>query len=464
MYRSLLFFLFAAILFIGCGAEPTPEEKEMAALRAKLEAAHVGRFDRDGSVSQSRSAERKKGSEDPTAYIYKGKVLSEKSEKQWKKAGISNTEYPKWAALGMDPKEVLSWKKLDISYAAITVYKTKGYTPKTAGKFMQKQFFTRPDFYARFGTPVYEFDTICQSVVQRQQAPFAFLEERCLPYMEKAYKNEVIGHLLDEAKLTKGPLVIEYLAELRRLAETNSKIQSGMEVTIEEFIEDEDTENFVFLFPLLKNEPTQEEMDFIDAHKLPLQNKERFFSFQNPQYWKNRAEAEAAAAEYAARQEELLRAKKDKERKLAKLKLAKAEAMAKQKARKEAQYKRDQQAKKIETARRKKAKALCGEYLSPAQLSGQNVLLEGDILFTVEDRGSKMFGYGVQAREDSKIYFIRDPKNAAEAKVSSSVSWRVKTMGRTEALSQGSSKVFVYDKKSKTKFTMALYVDECEVK
>ncbi len=461
MYK--LFLLLSLLVFLGCGGEPTPEERQMEELRQKLLSAHESRFEQDGSVNRSKHGVETKEETDPTAYSYKGKALSVKDEKPWRDAGIGNKEYPQWAALGMEPSEVLQWKKLDLSYAAIKVFKQQKYTPKTAAKFMQKQFFTRPIFYARFGTPVYEFDTICQSVVQRQQAPFAFLEERCLPYMEKAHKNEVIGHLLDEARITKGPLVIEYLAELRRLADKNSQIKSGMEVTIEEFIEDEDTDNFVFLFPLLKNEPTQEEMDFIDAHKLPLQDEERFFSFNNPEYWKNRAEAEAAEAEYAARQEEMLRAKKEKERKLAQLKLAKAEAMAKEKARKEEEYRRQQKEKKIENVRRIKAKELCGEYLNAEHLSGKNVLMEGDVLFTVDERGSKMFGYGIQGREDAKIYFIRDPKNAAKARVSDTISWRVKTMGRTEALSQGSSKVFIYDKKSKTKFTMALYVDECKV-
>ncbi len=462
MYKLLLLPLLIVVLFLGCG-EPTPEEKQMAELRAKLVAAHENRFDQDGSINRSKTSVQTKDETDPSAYVYKDNILSKEAEKEWQDAGISNKEYPQWAALHIGAKEAVKWKKLKLSTAAIEVFKQQGYTPKTAAKFMQKEFFTRPVFYARFGTPVYEFDTICQSVIKRQQAPFAFLEERCIPYMQASHKNEVIGHLLDEAKLTKGPLVIEYLAELRRLAEKNAQIQSGMEVTIEEFIDDEDTQNFVFLFPLLKSEPIQEEMDFIDAHKLPLQDEERFFSFNNPEYWQNRAEAEAAAAEYAARQEEMLRAKKETERKLAALKLAKAEALAKEKERKEQEYKRQQKAQKIEAVRRVKAKALCGEYISAEHLSGKDVLIEGKILFTVEERGDKMFGYGVQAREDSKIYFIRDPKNAAKAKHSSTISWQVKTMGRTEALSQGSSKVFVYDKKSKTKFTMALFIDECIV-
>ena len=84
-----------------------------------------------------------------------------------------------------------------------------------------------------------------------------------------------------------------------------------MEVTIEEFMEDEDTKNFSFLFPLLKNEPTQAEMTFIDEQKLPLTKEERFFSFQNPQYWIARAEADDARKAAAAKQEALLREKKE---------------------------------------------------------------------------------------------------------------------------------------------------------
>jgi len=237
-----------------------------------------------------------------------------------------------------------------------------------------------------------------------------------------------------------------------------------MEVTLEEFIEDEDEDNFVFLFPLLKNEPRQEEMDFIDNHNLPLQDEERFMSFNNAQYWINREEAKAAAIELAASQEALLLANKDKDRKLAELKLLKAQAIAKEKMRKEELYKQQQAAKKMEIRRRAKAREICGEYISSEQFSGREVLLEGKILFIVDEAGDKKFGYGIKARPDSKIYFIRDPKNLANAKVEETVSWRLKTMGRTEALSSVSGTAFVYDKKSKTKFTMALYLKKCQVR
>lgn len=468
MYKLLFLSTLIFVLLSGCGGEPTPQERERQALLNKLQSSHTDRFKRDGSHTKEEQRKRKKSQtkrlDDPTAYVYNDKVLGKKSEKKWQKEGISNKEYPFWAKLKIQPKEASSWKKLHISEPAISVFKKLKYTPKKAQKFMGKKFFTRPIFYAQFGTPVYEFDSICKSVVQRQSPPFAFLEERCLPYMKDSHKNEAIGHLLDEAKLTKGPLALEYLAELRRLAENNAKIQSGMEVTLEDFIDDEDTDNFVFLFPLLTNEPTQDEMDFIDSHKLPLQDKERFTSFQNPQYWKNRAEAEAAALSLAARQEEVLRAKKDKDRKLAELKLLKAEALANEKTRKAELYKKQQIWKKSEMIRRTKASVLCGEYINAEQFSGREALLEGKILFTVGDPGTKKFGYGVKAREDSKVYFIRDPKDLAQAEVKQTISWRLKTMGRTEALSKLSNTNFKYDKKSSTKFTMALYVKKCEVK
>jgi hypothetical protein len=117
-----------------------------------------------------------------------------------------------------------------------------------------------------------------------------------------------------------------------------------------------------------------------------------------------------------------------------------------------------------ESARRTKALSKCGEYIRVEQLSGQQVLLEGEILFTVDTRGNKMFGYGVKAREDKKIYFVRDPKNSAESEIGETISWRLKTMGRTEALVKRTRQEYDYDKKSKTKFTMALYLEECKVK
>jgi len=464
MNKLLIFPILFFFLFSGCGSDPKPQKNSLEALREKMSHVSEDRFKRDGSNNRSKKKSGLKHKDDPTAYVYKGKVLSPKAEAQWKDVGIDNVEYPQWAVLKMQPKEVSAWKALDISYAAIRVFKENDYSHKKAKKFLQKKFFTRPVFYARFGTPVYEFDSICRSVVKRQQAPFAFLEEQCLPYMKEAHKNESIGHLLDEAQLTKGPLVIEYLAELRRLAENNTKIQSGMEVTIEEFVEDEDTDNFVFLFPLLQNEPTKEEMDFIDVNKLPLQDEERFFSFQNPLYWKNRAAAEAAAAEHAASQEALLRAKKEKDRQEAKLRLARAEALSKEKARKQAEYKRNKMAQKAERIRRIKVKSICGMMLKPDQLSGKPAFIDGEIMFTVGKQGKKMFGYGVRAFEDGKVYFIRDPKNMAKSKVSKSITWKVKTMGRTEALTKASKRVYKYDKKSKTKYTMALLVKECKVK
>jgi len=466
MYK--LFFLTSAVFLLlsGCGGEPTPEEKQRQALMNNLQSSHTDRFKRDGSHTKQEKKKRVKTKrlDDPTAYVYNKTVLKEKEEKKWKKEGISNKEYPFWAELNRSAKEATAWKKLSLSKPAISVFIKLKYTPQTAQKFMDKKFFTRPVFYAQFGTPVYEFDSICKSVIQRQSPPFAFLEEKCLPYMIDSHKNEGIGHLLDQAKLTKGPLALEYLAELRRLAEDNSKIQSGMEVTLEEFIDDEDTENFVFLFPLLKNEPTQYEMDFIDTNKLPLQDEERFTSFQNPQYWQNKAEAKAAALALAARQEELLRVKKVKDRKEAELKLLKAQALAKEKARKAELHKKQQNWEKSEMARRKKAKEVCGEYINAEQFSGQGVLLEGQVLFTVGEAGTKKFGYGVRAREDAKVYFIRDPKNMAKATIDDTVSWKLKTMGRTEALLKLSKTEFSYDKKSSTKFTMALYVNQCEVK
>jgi len=466
MFKLLYLSLSILLLLAGCGSEPKPQKNSIEALRAKLERAHEERFKRDGSYTKSIQKQHSnvKGKDDPSAYVYKDMILDKEEEKKWKMQGISNLEYPKWAKLRIKPEEAGKWRKLSLSYPAISVFKKHNYTPEKAQEFMNKKFFTRPIFYARFAKPVYDSDRICNSIIDRQSAPFAFLEEKCLPYMKASHKNEAIGHLLDEAKLTKGPLALQYLAELRRLASENSKIQSGMEVTLEEFIDDEDTNNFLFLFPLLQSEPTQDEMDFIDANKLPLEKEERFFSFKNPQYWKNKADAKAAAEAEAAQQEALLRAKKESERKKARLRLEKAKALAKEKARKEALYKREQMLEEKESIRRSKAISQCGEYIRAEQFSGYQVLLEGEILFTVGNAGEKMFGYGVQAREDSKIYFIRDPKNSANAQISETISWKVKTMGRTEALNKRTSKEYEYDKKSKTKFTMALYMQECKVK
>ena len=461
-----LFFLSATILLLltGCGGEPAPEKDSMAAMRAKLEAGHGGRFERDGSSVQSSKISKNSRIDDPTAYIYKGKVLSKKAEAKWKEAGIDNKEFSFWADLHIGIKEATKWKELNISQAAISVFHALKYTPETADKFMKKKFFTRPNFYAQFGTPVYDFDSICKGVIKRQQPPFAFLEERCLPYMEASHKNEAIGHLLDEAKLTKGPLALEYLAELRNLASKNTEIQSGMEVTIEEFIEDEDRENFIYLFPLLQTEPTEEEMAFIDEQKLPLQEEERFFSFQNPQYWVNRAAAIEAANLAAERQETLLRAKKEQERADALARLAQAQALVREKELQRQRFEQKERAQKAEAVRRIKAKEICGEMLNAELLSGKQALIEGDVLFVVGETGEKMFGYGIRGRDDGNTYFIRDPKNLAKTQIGKTVSWELKTMGRTEALSKQEDTVFAYDKKSKTKFTMALFVKECSVK
>lgn len=463
MYKLLFFSVSISLLFTACGPEPTPQElardKAMADMRAKMVARQKQQFSTTtagltGKIERHVSEEEPglKEKDDPTAYVYKNKVLSFEEEKPWIDAGIDNEEYPHWAELGMQAKEAEGWKALDISYSAIEVFHKQGYTAKKAEKFMNRNFFTRPDFYAQFGTPVYDFDSICVSIVKRQSAPFAFLEEKCLPYMKESHKNEAIGHLLDEAKIKKGPLALEYLAELRRLADDNSKIQSGMEVTIEEFMEDEDTENFAFLFPLLTNEPTQAEMTFIDEQKLPLTKEERFFSFQNPKYWVARTKAEDERKAAAARQEALLSEKKDKEYAAAKIMALKQE-----------QAKQKKIAQKNEALRRQKAQETCGGYIKPDQLSNKQALVEGQVVFLVDEHGDKMFGYGVKGLNDGKIYFIRDPKDNAKSGLGAKVSWELKTMGRTEALSKGAEGEYSYDKKSKTKFTMALFVRECKI-
>lgn len=474
MYRLVFSSLLIVLLFTACGPEPTPREKardaQMAAMRAKMRATHGQRFAKAedalvGNIVQEKKIVEsdRKDEDDPTAYVHNGEVLSFKAEEEWIKAGISNTEYPQWAALDMDPDEVNKWKALDISYESIVVFKEAGYTPKTTKQFFNKKFNHRPLFYQQFGTPVYEFDSICQGVIKRQAAPFAYLEEKCLPYMEASHKNEVLGHLLDETKIQKGPLPLEYLAELRRLAKTNSEIKSGMEVSIEEFIEDEDIENFIYLFPLLKSEPTDDEMQFIREQKLPLENEERYLSYKNPKYWKEKAAVEEAERIAAAKQEAMLRAKEAKEKQLAAQKLAKAKAEAKRKALKEKQAKaKALEAKKI-TLRRQKAEAICGTRIEPDQLSRKEVYVDGKIVFTVDERGGKMFGYGVKSSADNKIYFIRDPKNRAKKAVGALITWKLKTMGRTEALSKVSNREYSYDKKSKSKFTMALFVQECEL-
>jgi len=472
MYR--LFFPLVLILFTACGPEPTPYEKardeSMAAMREKMRASQKRRFAQADDAYAGRivlEAEKvhsdKKDADDPTAYVYEGEVLSTKAEEAWKKAGISNTEYPQWAALGMRPEEVDGWQELDVSYAAITVFKESGYTLEKAKKFLKKKFANRPTFYQQFGTPVYNFDSICQGVIQRQSPPFAYLEEKCLPYIEASHKNEMLGHLLDETGVSKGPLPLEYLAELRRLAKKNSEIQSGMEVSIEEFIDDEDTQNFIYLFPLLKSEPTDEEMQFIRDYKLPLEKEERYFSYQNPQYWKEKAAAEEAERVAAAKQEAMLRAKDAKEKKLAAQKLAKAKAEAKRKALEEKQAKAEALEAQRLAMRRQKAEDLCGTSIAPDQFSRQEVYVDGTIVFTVDERGDKMFGYGVKSSIDNKVYFIRDPKNRAKKAVGAVVLWKLKTMGRTEALKKVSSREYSYDKKSKTKFTMALFIEECDI-
>ncbi|MDF1880432.1 hypothetical protein JHD50_03785, partial [Sulfurimonas sp. MAG313] len=383
MHKLLIFSLLSLLFFTSCGdnASPKPELTQREQMMLNLQSAHEDRFRRDGSHHKEsrKNKSGKKRLDNPSAYIYKSRVLSPNEEKKWIKENISNTEYPKWAKLRLSAKEVTAWKKLSLSYPAISAFNKLHYTHQKANKFINKKFFTRPVFYAQFGNPVYEFDTICRSVISQKSPPFAYLEDKCLPYMKASHTNEAIGHLIDEAKINKGPLALEYLAELRNLVSKNSRIQSGMEVTLEEFVDDEDTKNFVFLFPLLKSEPSQVEMDFIDAHKLPLQESERFFSFQNPQYWIHRAESLAAAEEEAARQEALLRAKKASERKKAALRLAKAKAFAKEKLRKEKEYRQKQYKAKVEQSRRKKALTQCGKYISSDQYSGREALLEGNV-------------------------------------------------------------------------------------
>ena len=478
MQKIILFILFS-IFIVGCGDEPTPREKALLEIKAKLEAKQQYRFTDKNS---KHIKVKKTSSEDKTEYIYKDDSLSSSEAKRWKELGISPTEYPKWAELNIDASEAKQWKKLGTSFASIKVFKDIEYTPRVAKKFLQRQFTSRPNFYKQFGTPVYELDAICETVIQRKQAPFAFLADKCVPYMKESHKNELMGHLIDEAEITKGPLALEYMANLRKLASKSKEIQSGMEVTIEEFIEDEDAENFVFLFPLLQNEPLQEEMDFIDANSLPLTNEERFFSFRNKEYWQRRAEAEEAVKQAAKLQEELLRAKKEHEKKAALARLKKAKEASKAKARAEEKYRQENikrkkyAAIKEEELRKKKlkekqalthlenAKKTCGELIKKDQLSNKKVFIGGKIIFTVANAGDKMFGYGVQSFYDEQIYFIRDPRNLAKSSLSDSIVWKLKTMGRTEALSSLSADKFVYDKKSKTKFTMALILEKCEVK
>jgi len=452
--KKLLLMPLTLFLLTGCVEEPTPKDDSMRAMRAKMEAIQKQRFEAKPHHTTKKKTTYKKRLDDPTAYVYKDKVLSNKEEKAWKKAGINNKEYKQWAALGMQPKEIKTWKKLGISYAAIAVFKGLKYTPAQAKEFLDQDFASRPGFYRQFGDPVYEFDEICKNVIKRQQPPFAFLEERCLPYMKASLKNEKIGHLLDLSGVKKGPLPLEYLAELRRLAEDNSKIQSGMEVTIEEFVDDEERENFIFLFPLLKSEPTEYEMQYIDNTGINLQKTERYLSYNNPEYWADKAAQKKAEEEAAARQVALLQAKKESER----VALKKAQHAANLRAAK-AKAVRD------EKRRRLKAQEVCGPYIKPDELSGKKVLVEGKVLFTVGEKGAKMFGYGVQASDDNNIYFIRDPKNIAKVKLNSWVSWALKTMGRTESLSQSadSETEFVYNKKSKTRFEMALILDRCKL-
>ncbi len=451
MYKLSLVFL-TFFFFVACGGEPAPEKNSMAAMRAKMEAHEKQRFSHTSHKRVKKKVRTTKRADDPTAYVYKDKVLNLKEEKVWADAGIDNKEYVKWAKLGMQAKEVKKWKSLGLSYAAITVFKNLDYTVEKAKKFLNQKFISRPGFYRQFGTPVYEFDEICKNVIKRQQPPFAFLEEKCLPYMKASHKNEVIGHLLDESKIKKGPLPLEYLAELRRLANEHSKIRSGMEVTIEEFIDDEDKENFIFLFPLLKSEPTEYEMQYIDKEKLPLEKSERYLSYKNEAYWADKEAQLKLEKEAAQRQVALLQAKKESERQ-AIIRAQRAAALRAQKAKEI----------KNEKARRRKAQEKCGSYIGADMLSGKKALIEGKVIFFVEEHGDKMFGYGVQARDDKQIYFIRDPKDIAKAKINSKVSWVLKTMGRTEALSQGEEDQFVYDKKSKTKFEMALIVKECKL-
>ncbi len=474
MYRLVFFPLLIVLLFTACGPEPTPREKardaQMAAMRAKLRATHGQRFANAedalvGNIVQEKKIEKpdRKDEDDPTAYVYDSEVLTFEAEKEWIEAGISNAEYPQWAALGMSPDEVKEWKALGISYVSISVFKEAGYTPQKTTQFLTKKFPERPRFYKQFGTPVYEFDSICEGVIKRQAPPFAYLEEKCIPYMQASHKNEAIGHLLDETKIQKGPLALEYLAELRRLEAKNSEIQSGMEVSIEEFIEDEDKENFIYLFPLLKTEPTDDEMNFIRDHSLPLEKVERYFSYQNPQYWIKKAAAEDAAKKAAAHQEAVLRAKEDEEKRLAAAKAAEIQAKAKRKALKEKQAREKALEQKELALHRQKAEAACGTKIAPDQLSKKEVYVDGKVVFTVEEHGNKMFGYGVQSSADNEIYFIRDPKDRARQSVGKNVTWILKTMGRTEALSQVSKKEYVYDKKSKSKFTMALFIEECRL-
>ena len=473
MYKVLVSSVLIISVFTACGPEPTPYEKarddSMAAMRAKMEARQKQRFSKTTDALVGKTTSGKKHTmhrnrlDDPTAYVYNEEVLSKKEEKLWKKEGISNTEYPQWAALEMSADEVQGWKNLGISYAAIEVFKKAGYSSEKTSRYFYRKFSERPSLYQQFGTPVYEFDTICQGVVKLQAAPFAYLEEKCLPYMKESYKNEVLGHILDETKTKKGPLALEYLAELRRLADENSKIQSGMEVSIEEFIEDEDTKNFMYLFPLLKTEPIDEEMNFILEHKLPLEKVERYHSYNNPQYWREKAEAEDAAKKAAAQYEAQLRAKANREKRDAAIKAAEAKAFAKRKALQEQEDAAIALKNKTRNERTQKAKELCGEIIAPDQLSRKAVFVDGKIVFTVEERGNRMFGYGVQSLHDNKVYFIRDPKDQAKQGIGTEVIWELKTMGRTEALTQSSDNEYSYDKKSKTKFTMALFVQECEL-
>jgi hypothetical protein len=99
----------------------------------------------------------------------------------------------------------------------------------------------------------------------------------------------------------------------------------------------------------------------------------------------------------------------------------------------------------------------------PDQLSNKQALLEGEVVFTVGEHGEKMFGYGVKGRDDGNIYFIRDPRDGAKSGIRAKVSWELKTMGRTEALAKTAEGEYSYDKKSKTKFPMALFVRECKI-
>ena len=446
--------------------------------------------------------------------------LTPKKSKKWLKKGFSIDQIKLWIKVSKNPKDVKPYFKNQLTPDDYIQYKDIKVSPEDLKKYLDanyiknyivfytdlgfkfddiKTYYKKPQekksyIYKSLSTSIYNFEDTCKDFINFENLQSNTIKTNCMNFIEKSRYTNNFGLLIEKKRKKDKIILKDYRDDLRDLKSQSEHI---FKLFVEEFdyaIDNNNSDIFMYLFPLMDGMPTKKEMDYIYDNSIQMNDDKRYLTYDDAPYWiksyarelkrresiKNNKVKIAKIVDKPKVVVVIPKVKKTIPKKKVVVVVPKAKKAVPKKVVQVPKAKKIVPKKVVQIPKKPKVKVVAPVVLKPKTMTkplsksskacaknityvadnSNDVRLNGDVVFTIEKPGRRLYGIAIKNANDGKLYFVRDPLN--KSKISGNyVDWVVKPSRRAVKISNDDD-LPIYDKDDGDDYPMSEYIQECK--